>query len=122
MKKAPKDVNAYIAAAPQNVQGKLEQLRAAISKSVPDANERISYGMPYYEYKGRLAYFALAKAHIGFYLPTPVIAEHQDELTAYETTKATIRLPLDKPLPIALIKKLIKARARKNEAKKKLKG
>jgi uncharacterized protein YdhG (YjbR/CyaY superfamily) len=112
----PKNVDAYIAAAPKEVQGKLKELRAVIKAAAPTAVERISYGMPYYGYKGRLAYFAFAKAHIGLYVPTPVIEEHKSELKAYETTKATLRFPLDKKLPVALIKKLVKARMKKNDA------
>jgi uncharacterized protein YdhG (YjbR/CyaY superfamily) len=113
----PKDVDAYIAAAPKEVQGKLRELRATIKGAAPAADERISYGMPYYGYKGRLAYLAVFKNHIGFYVPTPVLEEHKRELAAYETTEATLRLPLDKRLPIALIKKLVKARMKKNESK-----
>ncbi len=121
MKKTPKpkDVDAYIAAAPKEVQGKLKELRAVVRKAAPAAVERISYGMPYYHHKGRLAYFSLWKAHVGLYIPTPIIAEHKSELAAYETTKATVRFPLDKRLPVALIRKLIKARIKKNEAGKK---
>jgi uncharacterized protein YdhG (YjbR/CyaY superfamily) len=121
MKKTPtpKDVDAYIAAAPIEAQGKLKELQAIIRRTAPTAVERISYGMPFYHYKGRLAYFSIWKAHIGLYIPTPIIAEHQRELAAYETTSATVRFPLDKKLPIALIKKLIKARMKKNEAGKK---
>ena len=65
MKKAPKDVDEYIEGAPKEVQGKLKEFRAAIREVAPTAVERISYGMPYYDYKGRLAYFSLAKKHIG---------------------------------------------------------
>ena len=75
--------------------------------------------MPYYAYKGRLVYFSIWKSHIGLYIPTPVIAEYESELTGYETTKATVRFPLDKKLPVALIRKLIKARMKINEARKK---
>ncbi len=74
--------------------------------------------MPYYEYKGRLAYFAAFKKHIGLYVPTPVVEEHEKELKDYEAVKATVRFPIDKPLPIALVKKLVKARMKKNEAGK----
>ena len=117
MKKA-KNVDAYIAAAPKEVQGKLKELRAIIQAAAPGAEEPISYGMPYYSCKGRVAYFAFAKKHIGLYVPSPVIEEHQKELTAYETAKATIRFPLQAKLPLALIKKLVKARVKKNIAKK----
>ena len=118
MKKAPKDVDEYIASAPKEVQGKLRELRAAIREAAPTAVERISYGMPYYDYKGRLIWFGLSKAHIGVYIPTPVLEEHKSELEGYETTGATLRIPLDKKLPAELIKKLVKARMKKNEAKK----
>jgi uncharacterized protein YdhG (YjbR/CyaY superfamily) len=115
----PKDVDAYIAAAPKAIQGKLKELRAIIRKTALAAEERISYGMPYYAYKGRLAYFSVWKTHIGLYIPTPVIEEHGNELAAYETTAATVRFPLDQKLPIALIRKLVRARIKKNEARKK---
>ena len=121
MKKAakPKDVDAYIASAPKDVQLRLKELRQLIKRTAPDAAERISYGMPYYHYKGRLAYFSFWKEHIGLYLPTPVIAEHEKDLEGYETTKATVRLPLNRKLPAPLIGKLIKARMKKNDSVKK---
>jgi uncharacterized protein YdhG (YjbR/CyaY superfamily) len=115
----PKDVDAYIAAAPKETRSRLKELRAVIKKASPRAEERISYGMPYYFYKGRLAYFSLWKNHIGLYIPTPVIAEHATELKTYETTSATVRLPLDQKLPVALIKKMVRAQMEKNEARKK---
>ena len=117
MKSTIKNVDAYIQAAPMKVRAKLIQLRRIIRTAAPRAEEKISYGMPYYGYKGRLAYFRLAKNHIGLYIPPPVIEEHKKELKAYSTTKATIRLPLGKKLPTALIRKLIKAKAKKNELK-----
>ena len=118
MKKA-KDVDEYIARAPKGEREKLKQLRAIIKSVAPKAEERISYGMPYYGYKGRLAYFQLWKKHIGLYVPTPVIEEHEGELKDYETSKATVRFPLNKKLPVALIKKLVKSRVKKNEEGKK---
>ena len=117
MKKA-KDVDEYIAKAPKEVRGKLKELRAIIKSAAPEAEERISYGMPYYGYKGRLVYFAFAKKHIGLYVPTPLIEEHKKELKDYGTAKATVRFPLNKRLPLPLIKKLVKARVKKNEARK----
>jgi len=115
----PKDVDAYIAAAPTEVQAKLNELRMLIRKTAPAAIERISYGMPYYEYKGRLAYFSIWRTHIGVYIPTPIIEDHKSELAAYETTEATVRLPLNKKLPVPLLRKLIKARMTRNEAARK---
>ena len=113
-----KEIEAYIARAPRGVQGKPKQLRSAIKQIAPGANESISYRMPYYSYKGRLAWFALMKNHIGLYLRPPVIAEHKRELTAYKTTKSAIHFALDKKLPIPLIKKLVRARMKKNEAER----
>jgi uncharacterized protein YdhG (YjbR/CyaY superfamily) len=104
-----KEIVAYISRAPRSVQGKLRELRSAIKEVAPDANESISYRMPYYSYKGRLAWFALMKNHIGLYLRPPIIAEHKRELTAYKTTKSAIHFALDKKLPISLIKKLVRA-------------
>ena len=118
--KPPKNVDEYIAQAPKEAQEKLQELRATIRTTAPGAVERISYGMPYYYYKGRLVYFQLWKKHIGFYVPTPVVEEHKSELQGYETTDATIRFPLNQKLPLDLIKKLVEARVRKNdEAEKK---
>ena len=113
-----KEIEAYIARAPRGVQGKLKELRSAIKQVAPGANESISYRMPYYSYKGRLAWFALMKNHIGLYLRPPVIAEHKRELIAYKTTKSAIHFALDKKLPIPLIKKLVRARMKKNEAER----
>jgi uncharacterized protein YdhG (YjbR/CyaY superfamily) len=115
----PKDVDSYIAAAPRAVQDKLKELRSLIRKTAPTAEERISYGMPYYYYKGRVAYFSHWKTHIGLYIPSPILEEHHSELKGYETTEATIRLPLENRLPVTLIKKLIIARMKKNEKKSK---
>jgi len=117
MKRA-ESVEAYISAAPRELQGKLKELRRVIRTTAPDALEKISYGMPYYGYKGRLAYFALAKNHIGVYIPPPIIAEYKRELKGYETARATVRFPLEKKLPLGLIRKMIKARMILNESKK----
>jgi len=117
----PNDVDAYIANAPQAARGKLRDIRRIIKDTAPRAAERISYGMPYYDYKGRLAYFRLAKHHVGLYVPPPVIEEHKKELKEYATATATVRFPLDKQLPAGLIKKLVLARLKKNEEAKKKK-
>ena len=115
-----KDVDEYIAQAPQEMQERLQELRSIIRTTAPDAEERMSYGMPFYDYKGRLVYFRLWKKYIGLYIPTPIVEEHKSELEAYKTTKSAIHFPLDEKLPLALIEKLVKARIRKNdEAKKK---
>jgi uncharacterized protein YdhG (YjbR/CyaY superfamily) len=119
LKTSYKTVDAYIYSAPVQIQEKLQQLRETIKTVVPDVEEKVSYGMPYYSYKGRLAYFAYAKNHIGLYIPPPVISAHKKELENYVTATATVQLPLDQKLPSALIRKLIQARRRINEEAKK---
>lgn len=113
-----KDVDLYIARAPKALQPTLRELRSTIKQVAPGAKESISYRMPYYNYKGRLAWFAPMKNHIGLYLRPPVIAEHRRELAEYTTTKSAVHFPSDKKLPIPLIKKLIRARMKMNEAAK----
>lgn len=116
--KTLKTVDDYIHQAPVDIQQKLNDLRSAIKQTAPKAEEKISYGMPYYGYKGRLVYFAAFKHHIGVYITPPVIEEYANELKEYKTAMATIQFPHDKKLPIPLIKKLIRARMKKNEEKK----
>lgn len=117
MKKA-ESVDEFIDTAPQEVRSRLQQLRAAIKKIVPQAQERISYAIPFYEYKGRLVYFAYAKHHIGVYgIMEPVRKLFKKELGGYEMSKGTIRFPLDEKLPLALFKKLVKAQIKHNELK-----
>jgi uncharacterized protein YdhG (YjbR/CyaY superfamily) len=111
----PKSVDEYIAQAPRGVQEKLKEVREAIKSVAPTAQEKISYGMPYYGYKGRLVYFRLARNHIGIYIPPPIVAEYKDELKEYKTATSTVRFPLDEKLPVSLIKKLVLARMRKND-------
>lgn len=120
MKKV-KSVDEYVSLAPKDVQVKLKELRHAIKETAPNATEKISYAMPFYDYKGRLVYFSFFKNHIGIYIPTPTLEDHAKDLEGYETAKATVRFPLDKDLPIALIKKLVKARVKWNEEHEKKK-
>jgi uncharacterized protein YdhG (YjbR/CyaY superfamily) len=114
--KTAKDVDEYIAAAPRGMQGKLREVRAAIMEVAPMVRESISYRIPFYDYKGRLVWFGLQKAHIGLYVRPPVIAEHEKELAGYVTTKSAVHLQLDRKIPVRLIKQLVKARMKKNEA------
>ncbi len=116
MGRRPRDVDGYIEAAPEGVREKLREVRAAIRDAAPEAKEGISYGMAYYSYKGRLAWFGLHTGHIGLYLRPPVVAEHSKDLAGYVTTKSAVHLPLDRKIPAALVKKLVKARMRMNES------
>src|SRR5262245_60012015 len=114
-----KTVEEYIASAPEEVRPKLHQIRKIIKTVAPKAEEKISYAMPYYGYKGRLAYFSFTRTHVGLYVMPPVIQDHKKELEGYSTATATVRFPLDQELPVKLIEKLVKAGIANNEAKKK---
>ncbi len=94
-------------------------LRKIIKAAAPKADEGISYKIPYYKYYGALVYFAAFKNHIGLFVPPPIIEEHKLDLKGYETAKATVRFPIGKPLPGALIKKLVKAGIKRNAAARK---
>lgn len=92
------------------IRAKLEDLRQAIRKAAPDAEEVISYNMPAFKQGSVLAYYAAAKAHIGFY-PTPApIAAFQDVLQDFKTSKGAIQFPLDKPLPLTLVRDMVQFR------------
>ena len=115
MNSRAKNVDSYISAAPKESRAKLTQLRKVIRAVAPKAKEGISYRMPYYDYHGALVWFAAFKSHIGIFLRPPVIAEHKRELKRYVTTKSAIHFPIDKPLPLALIRRLVRARMAKNK-------
>lgn len=117
--KAAKNVDDYISAAPAEARAKLEEVRAAIREVAPTAAESVYYQIPYYDYKGMLAWFGLQKRHIGLYIRPPVIQEHKKELAGYKTTISAVHLPLDKRIPVSLVKKLVRARMKKNEAEEK---
>lgn len=106
--KKPTNIDDYIADFPKDVQERLEKVRAAIRKAAPDAKEAISYGIPTYVLKGNLIHFAGYENHIGLYPGSKPIEEFKDQLTKYRTSKGTVQLPLDKPVPVGLISKITK--------------
>jgi len=110
-----KEVDAYIAAAPKAAQPHLRQLRALIKESAPKAEERISYKMPYYNCHGNLVYFAAFKSHVGLY-PAGYVDKYP-EVRKYMSGKATLRFSYAEPLPVALIRKLVRQRVKENDAK-----
>ena len=109
-----KSVDEYIAAQPEAVQAILGRVRVAIRKAVPEAEEVISYKMPTYTLNGiRLLYFAAWKQHYSIYAATEqVMAAFHDELASYEVDKGTIRFPLSEPVPVKLIGRIAKFRAK----------
>lgn len=112
------NVDAYIAQFPENIQGKLKEIRAAIKEAAPDATETTSYfqipgySYPGYVYDGMFAWFDFQKSHINLRVRPPAIQNHKRELEAYETTKSVVRFPLVHKIPAALVKKLVKERVR----------
>ena len=108
-------IDQYIAAFPPEVQALLEQLRMTIREAAPDAQERISYGMPTFTLNGRyLIYFAAYKKHIGLY-PAPIgVAEFHEAMSLYGAGKGTMKFPLDQPLPLELIRKVVQFRLKEN--------
>jgi uncharacterized protein YdhG (YjbR/CyaY superfamily) len=114
-----RSVDEYIAAAPDAVRGALASLRATIRAAAPGAVEKISYQMPAFSLEGNLVYFAAFKGHIGFYPTSSGIAAFKSELSAYETSKGAVRFPLDEPLPLGLIARIVKFRAAENAKKAK---
>ena len=111
-KQRPQTVTDYINAAPKKTQKKLREIRACIRASAPGATEGLKWGMPAYSYRRILVTFAAFEHHIGFY-PTPsAVKALAEELSDYVTASASIQFPLDKPLPLALIKKITAFRVR----------
>ena len=116
----PEEVDAYIAAAPKAVQAKLRQLRKLIKDAAPQASEFISYKIPYYDFHGRMVYFAAFKDHISFFVPGNATSRFEAQLQRYRKSgqsTATIIFPLDEPLPATLISGLVKARVKELQPK-----
>jgi uncharacterized protein YdhG (YjbR/CyaY superfamily) len=114
----PKDIDEYISGFPVEIQKVLEQIRATVRKSVPEAEEVVSYDMPTFRVKnGYLVHFAAFKKHIGLY-PAPTGNEaFEKEFAGYKTGKGSIQFPLDKPMPIELIAKILHYNLEKNRSK-----
>jgi uncharacterized protein YdhG (YjbR/CyaY superfamily) len=116
-KTAPRTIDDYIAGFPGEIQEQLQCLRAAIKAAAPAAEERISYRMPAFYLRENLVYFAAFKDHIGFFPTSSGVAAFEAELGPYRISKGTIRFPLDRPLPLKLVAKIVKFRAAENLAR-----
>lgn len=115
-------IDEYIATFPKDIQNILEELRAAIKAAAPDAEEKISYQMPTFFLNGNLVHFAAFKKHIGFY-PTPSgIEAFQKELSVYDGAKGSVQFPIDEPMPLKLISRIVKFRVAENIKKAKIKS
>ena len=110
-------IDEYIAAFPKGTQKLLREMRATIKSAAPQATEKISYQMPTFHLNGNLVHFDAFKNHIGFY-PTPSgIETFKKELSKYAGSKGAVQFPIDKPLPLTLVKKIVKFRVLENSKK-----
>jgi uncharacterized protein YdhG (YjbR/CyaY superfamily) len=115
----PKTIDEYLAAVSENKRAALEKLRKVIRAAAPTAEECISYQLPAFRLGGMLVAFGASANHCAFYLMSSTTVEaHKDELEGYDTSKGTIRFPADRPLPAALVRKLVKARIAENEGRR----
>jgi uncharacterized protein YdhG (YjbR/CyaY superfamily) len=118
-KDTPKNVEEYLAGVPKPARSTFSKLRVAVRSAVPaEATEIISYGIPAFKRKRVLVWFAAFSNHCSLFPTAAVIESFKNELKAFSTSKGTIHFPTDKPLPTPLIKKLVKARVARDEAKK----
>ncbi len=107
-------IDEFISRYPQDVQQILQKLRETISKAAPNAEETINYAIPTFVLHGNLVHFSAYKNHIGFYPAPSGIVAFKNELSSYEVAKGSIKFPIDKPLPWALIKSIVKFRVQEN--------
>ena len=113
----PSTVDEYIATFPKEGQRLLTKIRNTIRSAAPGAAEVISYGMPAYKQQGMLVYFAGYEKHIGFYATPAGHAAFKKELSKYKTGKGSVQFPIDQPLPVELIRKIVKFRLKENSIK-----
>ena len=115
----PKNIDEYIAGFPEEVQEILHQVRMTVKEAAPDAEEVISYSMHAFRQNGIVVYFAAFKNHIGFYALPSGNEAFRKELSAFKTGRGSIQFPLDKPMPLDLIRQIVKFRLIENLQKKK---
>jgi len=112
-----RNVDEYLARVPKEARATLEKLRQTIKAAAPMASEGISYQMPMYKHYGMVVGFAAFKNHCSIFPGAAVMDVYKEELKKYDTSKGTIRFPANKPLPATLVKKLVRARIKENEAR-----
>ena len=121
MKAAVNNIDEYIETFPQHIQKLLNQMRTTIAKAAPKAEEAIKYAIPTFILNGNLVHFAAFKNHIGFYPAPAGIEAFKEEVAPYEAGKGSLQFPLDKPLPLGLVTKIVKYRVKQNMEKSKSK-
>jgi len=114
-----RSIDEYTQSFPEHVQAKLKQLRLLIRQITPEAQEKISYQMPTFYLNGNLVHFAAFSKHIGFYPTSSGIANFKSELSKYKSSKGAVQFPIDEPLPLELIKRIVRFRVEENSNKAK---
>ena len=114
--RVPASIDAYIAGFPPDVRAILEEIRATVRTVAPDASEAISYGIPAFKLDGALVYFAAFKQHVGFYPPVHGDAKLEKAVARYANDKGNLRFPLAEPMPLALIRRIVRHRLKQNRA------
>jgi uncharacterized protein YdhG (YjbR/CyaY superfamily) len=113
-RKMPQDIDEYIERHSKKDQRLLGQMRATIQKAAPEATEKISYGIPTFYLNGNLVHFAAFSNHIGFYPTSSGIAAFKEQLGPYKWSKGAVQFPKDKPVPVALVARIVKFRVKEN--------
>lgn len=113
----PRSIDEYIAGFPRDVQQILEQMRTTITKAAPGAEEAMKYRIPTFVLHENLVHFAAFRSHVGFYPSPSAIEAFKDELSAYHHAKGSVRFPIDKPIPLSLIRRIVTFRVKEVRAK-----
>ena len=116
------NIDGYIESFPASIQQLLGTVRKTIQQTVPEAKEAMKYGIPTFTLGGNLVHFAAFKNHIGLYPAPSAILAFKDELAEYNTSKGAIQFPIDKPLPLSLIRRIVEFRVKETEMKAKKKA
>jgi uncharacterized protein YdhG (YjbR/CyaY superfamily) len=111
-------VEEYLAELPEPVRDKIARLRQAIREAAPQAEETISYNMPSFRWNGMLVWYAAFKKHIGLYPRTSAMEAFKDKLAVYKTSKGAIQFPIEQPIPVGLVKEIVKFRIKENSRQK----
>ena len=111
---SPQNIDEYISGFPESIQAALKEIRSTIRSAAPQASEKISYQIPTFYLKGNLVHFAAFKDHISFFPTSSGIDKFKHELSAYKIARGTVRFPLDQPVPLDLIAKIVRFRVQEN--------
>jgi uncharacterized protein YdhG (YjbR/CyaY superfamily) len=115
---APKNIDEYLAGVPEPARGTLKKMRATVQSALPpQATETISYGIPAFQLKKTLVYFAAFTNHCSFFPTAAIIEKFKDELAGFTVSKGTVQFPVDKPMPATLVKKMVRARVAQHHQK-----